>query len=87
MLEILHLASLVHDDVIDEAPLRRGEAPSHHSSARGPPFVRRLSFLPVLFHGQRNHGPLPREVQGRLLAMTPFVSGNSLSFSTTSTTI
>lgn len=34
MLELMHTASLIHDDVVDDAPLRRGEVTIHKSSGR-----------------------------------------------------
>lgn len=34
MLELMHTASLIHDDVVDDAPLRRGVATIHQTSGR-----------------------------------------------------
>ena len=34
MLELMHTASLIHDDVVDDAPLRRGVETIHQTSGR-----------------------------------------------------
>jgi len=43
-LELLHLATLVHDDILDDAPLRRGKASVHSLYGKNSRAQRRLSF-------------------------------------------